>query len=323
VVKPELEALRYPWFVDAVRRYLIASYGEEAVFSGGLRVHTTLDPAMQAAAESVLAGSLGEPSDPHGAIVSVDPATGYVRALVGGRADAGERFNIAIQGLRQPGSAFKPFVLAAALQSGMSPNQRFSGPGRLCIAGWKPDCQVENYGGEGFGSITLAEATWHSVNTVYAQQLMKIGPDHGAEVARRMGVNSAVGEGLGLQPHTIDAFPALALGSEEVTPLEMASAYATLAARGVHRAPKFVTSVQDRSGKVLEQGPSIGVQAIDTSVADEVTGILQGVITRGTGRRADIGRPAAGKTGTASDYQNMAAGEGQETEPTAVAGPRA
>ena len=304
VTKPELTALRYPWFVDAVRRYLVTEYGERAVFSGGLRVHTSLDPEMQTAAESVMAETLGAPGDPHGAIVSVDPATGYVRALVGGRDGGEERFNIAIQGLRQPGSAFKPFVLAAALQSGMSPQERFSGPGTLCIPGWLPDCEVENYGGQGFGSLTLAEATWRSVNTVYAQLVMQVGADEAADVARRMGIDGAVGERLGLQPHAIDPLPALALGSEEVTPLEMASAYATLAARGVWREPTFVTSVRDRRGNVLEEGPPAGVRAIDEGVADEVTGILEGVITRGTGRQAAIGMPAAGKTGTASDYRN-------------------
>jgi penicillin-binding protein 1A len=290
--------------VDAVRRYLVTEYGERAVYSGGLRVHTSLDPEMQTAAESVMAQTLGAPGDPHGAIVSVDPATGYVRALVGGRDGGEERFNIAIQGLRQPGSAFKPFVLAAALQSGMSPQERFSGPGTLCIPGWLPDCEVENYGGQGFGSLTLAEATWRSVNTVYAQLVMQVGADEAAEVARRMGIDGAVGERLGLQPHAIDPLPALALGSEEVTPLEMASAYATLAARGVWRGPTFVTSVRDRRGNVLEEGPPGGVRAIDEGVADEVTGILEGVITRGTGRQAAIGMPAAGKTGTASDYRN-------------------
>jgi membrane peptidoglycan carboxypeptidase len=306
LVRPKLgtDVLHYPWFVDAVRRYILHRYGEESVFAGGLKVYTTIDPSMQEAAEEALRKGLPDASDPYDALASIDPATGYVRALVGGRDYEQEKFNIAIQGPRQPGSSFKPFVLVTALENGVSPNDHFNGPSEICLKAWLPDCTVHNFSNEGFGSISLTEATIHSVNTVFAQLVLQVGPDKVADVAHRMGINGKVEESMGVKVPQIDPVPALALGSEEVTPLEMASAYATLAARGVWHEPKFVSKVTDRKGTVLEEGPSDGVQAIPQPVADTATQILTGVIERGTGTRAAIGRPAAGKTGTASDFQN-------------------
>lgn len=305
--KPKLaplreEVFRFPWFVDAVRRYLITKYGEGVVFNGGLRVSTTVDPALQAQAEKVVASTLNRPSDPYASLVAIDPGTGYVRALVGGRDYSQEKFNIAIQGRRQPGSAFKPLVLVTALENGITPKSTFDGPGKLCPKGWisKDGC-LSNYGGSGYGRLTLEQATVNSVNTVYAQVILKIGPDKVVEIAKKMGI-----PGPGWLPGTsvIDPVPALTLGTEEVTPLEMASAMATLAARGIYRAPKLVSEVKDETGKVLEGGRSEGVQAIDQRVADTANKILEKVITSGTGRRANIGRPAAGKTGTAEDFRN-------------------
>ncbi|HEY8201652.1 MAG TPA: PBP1A family penicillin-binding protein, partial [Actinomycetota bacterium] len=306
IVKPKLgaEILRYPWFVDAVRRYILNRYGEEAVFAGGLKVYTTIDPAMQEAAEEAVRKGLPNASDPYGALASIDPATGYVRALVGGRDFEQEKFNIAIQGPRQPGSSFKPFVLVAALENGITPGDHFNGPSEICLKAWIPDCRVHNFDNEGFGSISVTEATVHSVNTVFAQMVLQVGPGKVVDAAHRMGINGDVEQSLGVKVPQIDPVPALALGSEEVTPLEMASAYATLAARGVWHEPKFVSRVTDRKGTVLEEGPPPAVQALSQPVADTATEILTQVIQRGTGTRAAIGRPAAGKTGTASDFQN-------------------
>lgn len=205
-----------------------------------------------------------------------------------------EKFNIAIQGPRQPGSAFKPFVLIAALASGVSPDDHYRGPATICLRAWKPDCTVHNFGNQTFGAISVANATVKSVNTVFAQLVLEVGPEKVRDVARRMGINGIVERKLGVRVPAIEAVPAL--GSEEVTPLEMASAYATLAARGMWREPKFVLKVTDQNGKVLEEGPSPAVRAVSKTVADKVNQILTGVITRGTGTRADIGRPAAGKT---------------------------
>jgi penicillin-binding protein 1A len=313
VLTPASEAHpRYGWYLDAVRTYLIGKYGADKVYSGGLKVQTTLDPQAQEAAEATLANILPDPEDPYAALVSIDPATGYVKALVGGRDYSEEKYNIALQGRRQPGSAFKPFVLAAALEDGIPASARYRAPRTICLEGWSPSC-VSNYGRAGYGRMDLERATVNSVNTVYAQLVMQVGPEKVVDLARRAGIpgpewlpsrsgcKSSAEDACGTQ---IQPVPALALGSEEVTPLELASGYATLAAGGVYREPKLVSRVEDADGTVLEEGPSVGVQAISPSVAEEVNQILSGVIARGTGTRADFGRPAAGKTGTAQDHSN-------------------
>jgi penicillin-binding protein 1A len=304
---------RFGWFLDAVRSYLVGRYGEEKVFSGGLKVYTTLDPQAQEGAEDDLATALPKASDPHAALVSIDPDTGYVRALVGGRNYGEEQFNIALQGRRQPGSSFKPFVLVAALEKGITPEAGYRGPATVCLKGWKPTCRVSNFDRAGYGGLTLERATINSVNTVYAQLILQVGPKRVVDVARRMGIPGPkwMPSQSGCRPGRredcrtkIQAVPALALGAEEVTPLEMASAFATLASGGIYREPKLVSKVVDGSGKVLEEGPSPPRRAIDRSVAETTTHILEQVITKGTGKRADFGRPAAGKTGTAQGFRN-------------------
>ena len=303
---------KYGWYLDAVRTYLLGKYGAEKVYEGGLKVQTTLDPQAQAAAEATIGNALPDAKDPYAALVSIDPATGYVRALVGGRDYSEEKYNIALQGRRQPGSAFKPFVLAAALESGIPASAGYRAPGTICLKAWRPGC-VSNYGRSGYGRMNLEQATINSVNTVYAQLVLDVGPEKVVDLAARMGIpgpewlpaRSSCTASAGETCRTeLQAVPALALGSEEVTPLELASAYATLAAGGVYREPKFVSRVEDAEGNVLEEGPSVGLQAMPPSVAESVNAILAKVITRGTGTRADFGRPAAGKTGTAQDFSN-------------------
>jgi penicillin-binding protein 1A len=311
--EPPEEVFKYPWFVDAVKRYLFHKYGATTVYNGGLEIHTTLDPRLQDLAEKAVKQALPAPGDPYASLVSVESGTGYVKAMVGGRNFQEEKYNIAIQGRRQPGSSFKPFVLVSALESGMLPTNTFSGPSTICITGWRPKCQVSNFDRSGFGRITLEQATINSVNTVYAQVIMKVGPKEVVATAKRMGIPGPrwLPRISGCRPTKenpcstrIDAVPALALGSEEVTPLEMASAFGTLSARGLYREPKVVTKVVSSAGEVLEEGPARGRRALEIEIADNATAIMQKVITSGTGTRADIGRPAAGKTGTAQDFQN-------------------
>ncbi|MGH2705091.1 MAG: transglycosylase domain-containing protein [Actinomycetota bacterium] len=307
------EVFRFPWFVDAVRRYLLHRYGEGKVFGRGLEVTTTIDVRMQADAEKILAETLSDRFDPHAALVAVEPKTGYVRAVVGGREYGKEKFNIAIQGRRQPGSAFKPFVLTAALENDIPVDKRYRGPATICIKGWRPTCEVQNFDKSSFGSLDLEQATIHSVNTIFAQLVMDVGPDKVVDTAKRMGIPGP--EWLPTRSGCkrtdadpcrtrIDPLPALALGAEEVTTLEMASAFATLAREGVYREPKVVSRVTDSKGKVLESGPADTTQALDPGIAQRVTSILEGVIREGTGTRANIDRPAAGKTGTAQDFHN-------------------
>lgn len=303
---------RYGWYMDAVRTYLLGRYGAAKVYEGGLKVQTTLDPQAQEAAEATIGNALPDAKDPYAALASIDPATGYVRALVGGRDYSEEKYNIALQGRRQPGSAFKPFVLAAALESGIPVTARYRAPGTICLKAWRPGC-VSNFGRSGYGGMNLERATINSVNTVYAQLVLDVGPKKVVDLARRVGIpgpewlparsGCTVSSGESCRTK-LQAVPAMALGTEEVTPLELASGYATLAAGGVYREPKLVSRVEDAEGNVLEEGPSIGVQAIPPSVAEAVNGILAKVITQGTGTRADFGRPAAGKTGTAQDFSN-------------------
>ncbi|HEX2052096.1 MAG TPA: PBP1A family penicillin-binding protein [Actinomycetota bacterium] len=311
--RPTEEIFRYPWFVDAVKKYLQDRYGVERTFNGGLEVTTTLDPRMQDLAEKAIKEALPSPADPYASLVSIEPNTGYVRAMVGGRDYLAEKFNIAIQGRRQPGSSFKPFVLVAALETGMLPGSSFRAPSTICLAAWRPKCEVSNFDNAGFGTIDLRRATINSVNTVYAQVILKVGAEEVVDTARRMGIpgpkwmppRSACTVTAEDSCRTkIDPFPALALGSEEVTPMEMASAFGTLANRGIYQEPRVVSKVTEADGTVIEEGPARPVDAIDEQVADNANEIMQGVVTGGTGTRANIGRPVAGKTGTAQDFQN-------------------
>ncbi|MGI8427446.1 MAG: transglycosylase domain-containing protein [Actinomycetota bacterium] len=297
------ETFRYPWFVDSVLRQLLADprYGEAKVFSGGLKIFTTVDPRMQDAAEKTLRETLPNGADPHASLVSIEPKTGYVKAVVGGREYGDqEKFNLALQGRRSPGSSFKTFVLAAALEEGISPDLKFRAPGVLPIKGWGNACQcVHNFGSNGYGSLSIAEATIKSVNTVYAQLAQKVGVAKIVDVAKRMGISS---ESLKLDERNL----AISIGgfTRGVTAFEMASGYATLAAGGIYRKPTFISKIVDREGSVLQEGPAEGVRAIDPGVAYEASKILSEVVKSGTAQRAEIDRPSAGKTGTSQSHNN-------------------
>ena len=275
-----------PYFVEYLKERLIAQYGETLVYRGGLRVTTTLDLRMQAAAESAIAGALNRPTDPSAALVALDPRTGEIVAMVGGRDFATQQFNVAAQGGRQTGSSFKPFVLVTALEQGVSPEQPFeSGPVSIPIKGG-PNWEVTGASG---GPIRLRVATAQSVNSVFAQLMMQVGPSEVVDTAKAMGITTK-----------ITPVPAVALGGmqEGVTPLEMASAFGTLANGGVRTKPYSIAQVADGSGKVLFTAKPSSSKALDPAVAYLTTDLLKGVITSGTGKRANIGRPAAGKTGT-------------------------
>lgn len=289
-----------PYFLDAVRQELVARLGEDLVFRGGLRVETTLDPGLQAAAEESVASTL-EGIDPPVAmsLVAVDPATGHVRALVGGRDWSASQVNLALGGSlgMQPGSSFKPFVLAAALEAGIDPDTVYPAPASWSVPGCAGEgCTVQNYGGRSYGSMTLRSATWSSVNTVYAALIDEVGPDRVAALAARLGIST-------IDPETTYGV-SLALGAAEVSPLDMAGAYAVLAARGRRAAPTTLARVTAPDGSVLlDHRHPAGEQVMHPAVADTVTDVLAGVVTSGTGTAAGFGRPVAGKTGTAEDYR--------------------
>lgn len=284
-----------PYFVEYVKSILAFEYGEDALYRGGLSVTTTLDLDMQRAAEAAIAASLDQPEDPSAALVAIDPTTGAIRAMVGGRDFSKQQYNVAAQGRRQPGSSFKPFLLVTALERGVFPEQTFeSGPVALSVPGTK-EWKVTGASGGRSGPMRLREALEKSVNSVFAQLILDVGPDRVVETASRMGIEN-------------DVVPvaAIALGGLEtgVSPLEMASAYGTLAAGGVRHAPFAVGQVVNADGESIYSAEASSQPAVDPAVAYLATDMLKGVISKGTGRAAAIGRPAAGKTGTTQEYRD-------------------
>ncbi len=278
-----------PYFVEWVKTQLAQRFDQDQLYRGGLVIKTTLDLGTQHAAEKAISSTLDRKADPSAALVAVKPGTGEILAMVGGRDFKTQQFNAAAQGSgRQPGSSFKPFVLATALANGISPEQTFSsGPAKLQVGSqvWSVTGAESGNG----GPMRLRVAAEHSVNSVFARLILKIGPEKVVQTAERMGLHA------GITP-----VPAIALGglADGVTPLEMADAYATLAAGGVHAVPYGISEVTDAKGKLLFSAKPKSEAAIDPDVAYLTTDILKGVIKRGTGTAAAIGRPAAGKTGT-------------------------
>lgn len=285
-----------PYFVEHLRQTLIGKYGANMVYKGGLKIFSTLDLSKQKIAEDAVKKTLNQKNDPSAALVAIEPSTGHIRAIIGGTDFHGQQFNLATQGRRQPGSAFKPFVLLAALENGVTPDTIFdSSPVDIPIVEKDEIWKVDNYEGTGGPPISLKEATINSINGVYARLIMKIGPGTVIKAAKKMGITTE------LNPD-----PAIALGGLEkgVSPLEMASAYATLANSGVRVPPIAYTRIEDSHGGTIEEVKTKGKQVISPSMAYMTTLILKDVIDRGTGVAATIARPAAGKTGTNQEYRD-------------------
>lgn len=326
-----------PYFIDYVQRLIkfdprFESVGEtlrerqDRLLRGGLRIYTTIDMDHQAAAERAVQGHLPNENDPSGSLVSIEPDTGHVTAMVGGKdwfasrkEDPNAKLNLAIvaepnlgctkiRGTkecanrapgsgRQAGSAFKPFALAAALENGTSLSESYKAGACMDFAGADAgrNWRVCNYEDSDFGSrLSLLEATVNSVNVVYAQLILDVGPEEGAELAQEMGINT-----------TLIATPSMVLGSNPVNPLGMASAYSAFATNGTRNPPVAITRIVDSTkGETIYTDDSESERVLDPGVAYLVTTALEAVIDRGTGVRAQIGRPAAGKTGTAQEYRD-------------------
>jgi penicillin-binding protein 1A len=291
------------YFVTYVRDHLIEKYGEDVLYGGGLRIYTTIDFGMQGAAWDAITGTLTEPTDPDAALVAVD-SNGFVKAMVGGRDFTASQVNLAVGQSgggsgRGPGSSFKPIVLAEALSQGISLESNFEAPGVMVFpdANAGEDWEVENYGGTEQGTLDLLDATRVSSNTVYAQLMLEVGPDAVVDLAHRMGITAE-----------LPAVPSLVLGTGDVSVLDMASAYSTLANQGVHNDPIVVTKVErvtDGGGvRVLSQVTPAGEQILSAEIANQVTYALRQVVEAGTGEDAAYGGPAAGKTGTTQDNKD-------------------
>ena len=319
---------RAPYFVEMVRLHLDEKYGSNAVYEGGLKVYTTLDMDLQQNAERALekqlssleadlkikstladytpppVSALADPARPpvqstpylQGAVVAIDPRTGYIRALVGGRNWNHSNFNRATMAQRQPGSAFKPFVYTAAMDNGFHPtdvivDEPVSFPGADGEL-----YQPQNYDGQYRGAVTLRYALQQSINIPAIKLLRKVSTSLVASYARRMGIRSPVGQNL-----------SLALGSSEVNLLELTTAYGVFANRGIRNDPLFVLKVEDKNGNVLEKNSPRPVEVLSEETASVMTSMLRSVMDHGTGfpaRARGFTIPAAGKTGTMDEYRD-------------------
>lgn len=295
------EADEYASFIDYVSQQVAKKYGDDALYKEGLKIYTTMDVDKQHAAVRAMRNLPNNYTDengltqPQAAIVSIDPKTGHILAIVGGRGQ--DSFNRASMAVRQPGSAFKPFVYLTALQHDMTPDTTMNDQ-PVTYGSWSP----KNAGGSYSGTMTLSDALAHSVNTIAVQLADQVGTKNIIANAKKMGIT------------TLDAKDdnlAMALGglTKGVTPLEMASAYGTFANKGVHVKPTAIVKILDRNGNVLEDASTLEKEETKTRVmsereAYEMTTMLEGVIDHGTGTAAAIGRPAAGKTGTTDDNKD-------------------
>lgn len=289
------------YFIDYVTQRLIEKYGAKLVYTGGLKVYTTLDAEMQKAAEGALWSQLPQThvsaegvQQPQGALVALEPASGAIRAMVGGRGN--DQFNRAVLAERQPGSAFKPFVYLSVLQEGISP-EAYLEDRPVSFGSYAP----QNYDGRFHGAVTLRQALEQSLNVVAVRLARQVGPEKIVANAEKMGITTLVKSGS-----TNDMTLGMALGglTRGVTPLELAEAYGVLANQGVRVAPTAILKVVDREGKVLEEYRPQGTQVVEPGPVSVLVDMMRGVIRRGTGTAADIGRPAAGKTGTTNDYKD-------------------
>jgi len=339
IYPPEHQQTQFPYFVDYVSKYLVAKYGHDKVYRGGLRIQTSLDPTLQSEAEGSVADALkGTKAPREMSMVAVEPQTGFVKALVGGRDFGASQVNLALGacpppakpeqpgsdtsavpsdqpicvpgggGGRQPGSSFKPFTLAKAFEEGITPERVYSAPNAYTYPHCKPtpgsSCTVHNVEGEGGGAMTLRSATVHSVNTVFAQLIGNVGVKATAELAHRLGITRVNADAT--DAVTGQQFQSsLTLGSPDVAPLDMAAAYSVFAARGLQNPATPIVKIEDSTGAVLEDNTKREPKRVMQEViADNVTNVLQGVIAGGTGTGANINRPAAGKTGTTDNFGN-------------------
>ncbi len=312
-VRPELhktseDARSGSYYVDALIQRLIQTYGEDVVYHGGIRVYTTLDSGLQSHAVNALVTGLGRLDTlmglaedakvrPQGALVAVDTATGAVKALVGGRDYYESEFNRAVNGHRQAGSGFKPFLYYAAFQkAGLNPATSMADqPVSVPVVG-APDWKPKNFEKTFRGPMILKEALTHSVNTIAAQLVAKVGPGAVIDVAKACGVKSP-----------LENVYSVALGTSGVTPLDMAAGFSVFANLGIAHDPFMIWRIEDALGRVIYEHIVKDRQVLDPDIAFQVVDMMEGVVNEGSGRavrRLGFTRPAAGKTGTTDNYND-------------------
>ncbi|HZO33856.1 MAG TPA: PBP1A family penicillin-binding protein [Gaiellaceae bacterium] len=294
---PATQGQAAPFFANYVKDQLVRAYGPSHAYGGGLKVTTTLDPNLQRIGRQAVSSVLTDPNGPTAALVALDVHTGSVLAMVGGENYHHSQFNLATQGERQPGSAFKPFVLAAALRKGIAPSSVLESKPITIDAGGRL-WPVSNYEGEYLGRIDLTQATAYSDNSVFSQLTAIVGPNAVRTTARLLGITTP-----------LKAYFAIGLGAEPATPLEMARAYGSFADGGYRldgsifgNQPRVVEKVVDAKGHVQMNGV-VPHQVLTNDQAATVDQLLQGVVRYGTGRAAALpDRQVAGKTGTTENY---------------------
>lgn len=301
---PDEGIYAYPYFTSYVRQLLLAednpygcSYAD--LFEGGLTIYTSLNPTMQEAAEAACESQNARmASDLASSLVAIDPQTGQVKAMVGGKDYETAKVNLATGtggSGRQAGSIFKTFTLAAAIEQGIDPLTRIDCTSPMTVTVSGQEMEFENFGGNDYGIRTIQDATAISSNTGYLRLSERIGQASTTEMAKRLGVES-----------TVNTVYTTTLGTADVTPLEMASAYATLAAGGVKHDTVVVTKIVDKNGDVIYEAPDTSERVLAEDVAGATTKVLRTVFesTNGTGSSAQLanGQPVAGKTGTSADF---------------------
>jgi penicillin-binding protein 1A len=300
-----INATRSPYFTEYIRQTVEKKYGAQALYEAGLRIETTLSIAMEQAAQEAIRYGLEEYEKRHkkasldkkrveAALVCMDPYSGYIRAMIGGRAFSNTQFNRAVQAQRQPGSAFKPVIYAAALDKGYTPASIIVDAPIAFKMGRNKLWEPQNYDEKYLGPITLRKALTLSRNVATIKILQDIGINYAVKYARQFGIETPLNKDL-----------TLALGTPNLTLLQMVQAYAVFCAHGVRVEPLAITRILDRDGTLVEDNSPQLYQALNPQTAYLMTSLLQSVVEEGTGKKVSaLNRPCAGKTGTTNDFRD-------------------
>ncbi len=289
---------KYPYFTDYVKTLLEKDFDSDTILQGGLKVYTTIDPSVQAAAEDSVKKNLDSFNNDklQAALVAIDPSTGYIKAMVGGRDYNTNKFNLATQAERQPGSSFKTYTLCTALNEGMNPQIYINCNSPLQASStWS----VSNFGHTDYGTITLAKAFAVSSNTGFVQVIQAVGASKVAAMAKSMGVDV-----------DIPAYDSITLGTVGIPVIQMAEGYSTVASGGKHRDSVAITKIEDRNGNVVYKHKDSAKQVFSTAVADAAIDVMKGVVSQGgtasvVSSTLKVDQPVAGKTGTTEDARDL------------------